>query len=369
MTVWSPARKHRYTTARTNVFDGLDSLGPNILGLVTPPFQFQFTIGLEWPVLFWGVCAAGLATFFLTYFSFLFIHRPSLKFLWAFSCVFVWVTSQLAFIPIARTLLAAFDCVTLSSPSSRHVLRQSQGIVCWETSYHQAMAVMAGMSLLLFTMTVARLANVGGELPKVAVYFWRTWRYDKPDLGETFRLLTRRVGGQLVLHTHARAPLTRLACSGAVISSVGAREKRVDVCAIHPPRAGRAGGFTGSGCCGVVHPKRAGCNRFLLRRNFVPLCPRNTLAQLLVRSARPYSHSPDPSPVSRTRLPLNSPSPFICQTASMPLALSWGQVRSYERVPVGHFTRCCLDRWLGHRCGQYEPCRPAAICVDRVRHR
>jgi hypothetical protein len=89
-------------------------------------------------------------------------------------------------VPVSRTLLAVFRCIDGG-------LKFAPSEPCWSGT-HISMCVLsgtphpyqlspAGFALVLFVPVAVRLAVVGGELDRVAVYFWRTWRFDEPPLG------------------------------------------------------------------------------------------------------------------------------------------------------------------------------------------
>jgi xanthine/uracil permease len=53
---------------------------------------------------------------------------------------------------------------------------------CWDQS-HIPYVVVGGAFLLLFLLFAFRMLRVASDLSRVAVFFWVSWAFDKPDIG------------------------------------------------------------------------------------------------------------------------------------------------------------------------------------------
>eukprot|EP00002_Diphylleia_rotans_P008487 TRINITY_DN1835_c0_g2_i2.p2 TRINITY_DN1835_c0_g2~~TRINITY_DN1835_c0_g2_i2.p2 ORF type:complete len:353 (+),score=70.95 TRINITY_DN1835_c0_g2_i2:2262-3320(+) len=62
-----------------------------------------------------------------------------------------------------------------------------EDIECWE-GYHGFMVFSAVLTLLIFLPTCLRLSEVNGDMNRVAVYFWKTWSFDQPDVRKIHRM-------------------------------------------------------------------------------------------------------------------------------------------------------------------------------------
>lgn len=74
--------------------------------------------------------------------------------------------------------MITFHCV---SNGEQYTLYSYPTVVCWE-GIHIFYFMFSIILLILYFPLVLRMVNVDGDLNKVAIYWWKTWKFDKPDL-------------------------------------------------------------------------------------------------------------------------------------------------------------------------------------------
>eukprot|EP00050_Salpingoeca_kvevrii_P019777 m.90459 g.90459 ORF g.90459 m.90459 type:complete len:947 (+) comp8567_c0_seq3:90-2930(+) len=151
-----------------------------------PPLQFDFSLGSAFVWLFWAVVAAAILVFVLVHNSFKFVGRSAFlsRVLWLGTTALAWASSQVLFIPFSRTLLSVWLCNADSQ------LERDSTIRCWGGE-HLAMVVAGTLGLILLLVITLRLSFVNGDLSRIAVYFWKSWSFDRPFVGK-IHLLSRR---------------------------------------------------------------------------------------------------------------------------------------------------------------------------------
>eukprot|EP00727_Mastigamoeba_balamuthi_P014156 m51a1_g9363 putative rac1 protein (1067) ;mRNA; f:169740-175413 len=149
-----------------------------------PPFQLNFLRWISEGAMscwlpFAIVCAA------MVLYCLLFALAPSIKNAgadtytkilgWPFTIFFCWAMTTVVFIPAISTVVSVFHCYGDYLPSS------NDEIPCWRRS-HWGMVVVALVVLASYLPLALRLSHVDGLLTRAAIYFWKDWSQDTPDL-------------------------------------------------------------------------------------------------------------------------------------------------------------------------------------------
>eukprot|EP00002_Diphylleia_rotans_P008491 TRINITY_DN1835_c0_g2_i6.p1 TRINITY_DN1835_c0_g2~~TRINITY_DN1835_c0_g2_i6.p1 ORF type:complete len:868 (+),score=134.43 TRINITY_DN1835_c0_g2_i6:69-2672(+) len=161
-----------------------------------PPFQFDFGgVSFDYEAFFWAVVLLVTTFNGLFYSSYLFVtggltnpgnsssapQPPGYQQkLWSLTCLMSSLLTTSLFLPFCRIAFSIFKC-------SDGRLDLLEDIECWE-GYHGFMVFSAVLTLLIFLPTCLRLSEVNGDMNRVAVYFWKTWSFDQPDVRKIHRM-------------------------------------------------------------------------------------------------------------------------------------------------------------------------------------
>lgn len=157
----------------------------NIFARITPPLQLNFdALKLHYYTqTFWLAAAGVIVAVLMLHGSYLVVgdaDTPTLRgALWMCARAWLWLMTSVLFIPTTRTLLSAYHCVDTGLGL---YMQTAPTNACW-TSAHVPYVTVAAVCLVLFMIVSARLLRVLSSLPRVAVFFWANWKFDKPDIG------------------------------------------------------------------------------------------------------------------------------------------------------------------------------------------
>lgn len=83
-----------------------------------------------------------------------------------------------------------FHCV--SNGNGQQVIFDYPEVTCWK-GIHYFYFIFSIVLLLLYFPLALRMVNVDGDLNKVAIYWWKTWKFDKPDIRDMHLVSKRSV--------------------------------------------------------------------------------------------------------------------------------------------------------------------------------
>ncbi|KAH3743898.1 Rac1 protein [Pelomyxa schiedti] len=105
---------------------------------------------------------------------------------WPFYKMICWLMSTICFIPACRSLIEVFHCYSDNMEDNNG----SDGVTgypdmdCWG-SIHSALFALSCLTILPYFLSALRMSYVDGGLDRVAVYLWKDWSQDKPDVTYT----------------------------------------------------------------------------------------------------------------------------------------------------------------------------------------